>query len=268
MKEIEFSRRNMIALAGTGIAAAALSGCGEKSSSEVATLAVDNFGDDPHAKSAPERVPFNPEFMSLVHLTSDGNWAISSNDAHFKFVQESYDPAARTKWASEIFVNKIKNGWQRFREAPRGSRFEVFDRTPAAPTPDYADALEFAKFGFGSPHDIYIFFEHGAGELSLDPARLIDFSRTLLTGKPANPNHAFADTELVTDRNLLGDLADLGSLIRLNNQCTLKDGGSYHRLPYGKVTSQEYKLNIYYKTKSGIAMAIDPDTGNGAGNEP
>lgn len=265
MKEIEFSRRHMIALAGTGVAAAALSGCSEKGSSEVAMSGNDNFGDDPHAKIAADQGPFNPEFMSLVHLTSSGTWAISSNDAHFKFVQTSYDPAARTKWASEIFVNKIKNGWNRFREAPRGSRFEVFDRTPTAPTPDYADALEFAKFGFGSPHDIYIFFEHGAGELSLDPARLISFSRTLLVGKPANPNHAFADTELVTDRSLLGDLADLGSLIRLNNHFTVKDGGSYHRLPHGKVTSQDYKLNIFFKTKTGIAMAIDPDTGNGVG---
>jgi hypothetical protein len=268
MKEIEISRRNMIALAGTGVAAAALSSCTKTNGSDREDPASENFGDDPQAKSGADQVPFNPEFMSLVHLTSDGSWAISSNDAHFKFTQASYDPAARTKRASEIFLNKIKNGWQRFREAPRGSPFEVYDRTPSAPTPDYADELQFAKFGFGSPHDIYILFEHAPGEISLNPARLIEFSRTLLVGKPANQNFAFSDTELVTDRKLLGDLADLGSLIRLNNNYTIKEGGKFQRLPFGNVTSQEYKLNIFYKTKSGIAMAVDPDTGNGQGHEP
>jgi hypothetical protein len=268
MKNIQFSRRKMIALSGAGLAAASLSGCDDKTISSSGEPAGDNFGDDPHAKIADDRAPFNPEFMSLVHLTADGNWAISSNDAHFKFVQPSYDKAERTKWACEIFTNKIKNGWSRFREAPRGSRFAVYDRKPDAPEADFADELEFKRFGFGSPHDIYIFFEHADGELTLDPARLIDFSRTLLTGKPANPNHAFSDVEIVADRNLLGDLAGLGSLVRLNNRFTVKDNGGYHRLPHGNITAQEYKLNIFYKAKSGIAMAIDPDTGNSMGHTP
>jgi hypothetical protein len=266
MKDIEVSRRNLIALTGAGVAAAALSSCTEKE--ENAITGSENFGDDPHAKLAEAELPFNPEYMSLVHLTSDGSWGISSNDAHFQFVQSAYDQAARTKWASEIFVNKIKNGWTRFRDAPRGSRFAVYDRTPNAPTPDFADELEFANFGFGSPHDIYIFFEHAAGAITLDPGRLIDFSRKLLTGKPADPNHAFSSTELITDRALLGDLADLGSLIRLDNNFTIKDGGGYHRLPHGNIKSQTYKLDIYFKAKSGVAMAVDPDTGNGTSQKP
>lgn len=274
MKEIEFSRRNMIALTGAGLAAATVAACSDPGGSSVGggenEAGFDNHGDDPNGASATERVPFNPKFMSLVHLTSGGAWGVSSNDAHFEFVQPSYDKAGRTKHACAIFANKIKQGWRRFSEAPRGSPFQVYDRTPDAPRPDFADELEFVRFGFGQQHDVYVFFEHAPGEISVDSIgkRLLSFSGHLLDGKKADPNHAFFDAEVISDLALLGDLAGLGTLIRFNNLCTVKDDKGYHSLPYGDIKSQEYKLNIFYKAKSGIAMAIDPDTGNGHGNEP
>ncbi len=271
MTDIEFSRRGVFALTGAGVAAAAVSACTNENVAVASSdPETDNFGEDPNGSAVAERAPFNPKFMSLVHLTSAGAWGISSNDAHFEFVQETYDKAARTKRASEIFANKINQGWSRFRDAPRGSPFQVYDRTPKAPTPDYADELEFARFWFGQPHDVYIFFEHAPGELTVDTSgkRLLSFSRELLSGKKANKNYAFFDAEIVTDKADLGGLAGLGTLIRFNNLCTVKDDTGYHQLPYGNVKSQEYKLDIVYKTKTGIVMAIDPDAGNGEGHEP
>jgi hypothetical protein len=268
MTQTPLSRRNLMALAGAGAAATALAGCTAGSnSSGNESIEDDNFGDDPHG-TAMGRTGFNPKFMAVVHLTSPSNWGINSNDAHFEFIQPNYDKAARTAWASEILLNKISNKLPRFRDAPRGSRFQVYDRTPTAPKPDYADEVEFARFGFGQPHDIYVFFEHQPGELSFDPSRLLGFSRLLLSGKNANKNKAFDDAEIVTDPAVLGRLVGLGTLIRLNNYCTIEDDKGYHQLPFGDVKSQNYKLNLYYKTRSGIAMAIDPDTGNGVGHEP
>jgi hypothetical protein len=258
----------MMAAAGVGLAGAALAGCQQKAGDS--GPGHGGTGDDPHGAMVGAMASFAPEFMGLVHLTSDGSWGISSNDAHFKFVQPSYDKDARIKWACEIYANKIAKGLKRFSDEPRGSRFQVFDRTPDAPNPDFADELEFARFGFGSPHDVYMFFEHAPGEITVDGKnkRLIGFGDTLLSGKKADPNHAFDGAEEITDTALLGALAGKGTLIRFNNHCTVKDAKGYHKLPYGNIQSQTYKLDILYKTKSGIVMAIDPDTGNGMGNEP
>jgi TAT (twin-arginine translocation) pathway signal sequence len=271
MKDVEFSRRNMIALAGAGAAATALAGCtAPNTSTATETGEGDDFGDDPHGSITEQRVQFNPKFMGLVHLTSNGTWAISSNDAHFGFVQETYDKNARIKWACEIYSNKIAKGLKRFSDEPRGSRFQVIDKTPDAPTPDFADYLDFSKFGFGAPHDVYVFFEHAPGEITVDGEnkRLLGFGGKLLSGKKADTNHAFFDAEVIAEAALLGGLAGKGTLIRFNNYCTVKDDKGYHELPYGDVENQTYKLDIFYKTQSGIAMAIDPDTGNGIGNGP
>jgi hypothetical protein len=263
MTDFEFSRRNMIGLAGVGVAAAALTGCTAKDASGGASAG--DPGDDPHGAMAEVRGPFNPRFMGLVHLTSAGAWGISSNDAHFEFAQDNYDKDARIKWACEIYANKIAKRLKRFSDEPRGSRFQVYDRTPDAPVPDFADELEFADFGFGQPHDVYVFFEHAPGEITVDGKnkRLLDFGTKLLSGKKADANHAIFDTEEIADPALLGALAGKGTLIRFNNHCTIKDSKGYHQLPHGNITSQTYKLDILYVAKSGIAMAIDPDTGNG-----
>ncbi len=269
MKNIEFSRRNMIAMTGAGVAAATLTACTDKEASTGSSLAGDT-GDDPHGSITDERAQFNPKLMGLVHLTSDGAWGISSNDAHFTFAQETYDKNARIKWACEIYANKIAKGLKRFSDEPRGSRFQVFDKTPDAPKPDFADYLDFSRFGFGAPHDVYVFFEHAPGEITVEgeKKRLLGFGGKLLSGKKADANHAFFDAEVISDAGLLGGLAGKGTLIRFNNYCTVKDDKGYHELPHGGIENQTYKLDIFYKTKSGIAMAVDPDTGNGIGSSP
>jgi hypothetical protein len=269
MTDIELSRRNLIGMTSAGVAAAALAGCSATGPQpESAVDQVDNFGDDPNGASALDRGPYNPEFMALVHITSASQWAINSNHAHFEFVQKTYDAAERTGRACKILLNKITGKLPRFRDAKPGSEFQAYDRNRGAGTPDYADYVEFANFGFGEPHDIYFFFEHAEGELSFDPKRLTGFSRTLLSGKKGDRNQAFYYAEIVGDAAVLGDLARLGTLIRLDNYCGIRDASGYHRLPFGDIKSQIYKLNIYYKARSGIAMAIDPDTGNGYGNGP
>jgi hypothetical protein len=269
MTDIELSRRSIFAMAGAGVAAAALTGCaGSGTKGDSSAEETDNYGEDPNGAKTLDRGKYNPVLMAVVHITSAGPWAISSNHAHFDFAQPDYDPAARTAHAGKILLNKLGGKLARFRDAPRGSPYQVFDRAPQAPVPDFADYLEFANFGFGEPHDIYFFIEHAPGELSFDPKRLLGFSRMLLSGKKGNKNQAFDNAEIVAGDALPAELARLGTLIRLDNFCTVKDDTGYHQLPYGDVKSQSYKLNLYYKSRSGIAMAIDPDTGNGYGNGP
>jgi hypothetical protein len=236
----------------------------------IAQRGIDNYGANPNGPMPDPSVPFNPGYMALIHMTSAGPWEIRSNHAHFAFSQTSYDKPARIARASAIFANKLGKTHKRFRDEPRGSHFQVYDIEPGLPVPQFADQLEFANFYFGHQHDLYIFYEHKPGELKFDTItnRLVTFSQFHGSGEKADENHAFFNAELITDPALLGKLKGRGSLIRLENHFTVKDGTSYFLLPHGATDSQHYKMNLIYVAGSGIVMAIDPDIGNGGGRRP
>jgi hypothetical protein len=288
-KEIGVSRRNALVMAGTGAAGLALAACnkegaggatrpelGAKKTSALvseflAEQGLENHGD---VASAPPPGPvpaYKPNFMQLIHLKSNGPWELTSNHAHFEFVQPTYDKAARIKRATQIFANKVQKGHSRFKAEPRGSNFQVHDRQPNDPTPDFADSMNFAEFNFGQQHDMYIFFEHKPNEISFDTANknFVIFSSKFLNGTATDENRAFFNAELITDPATLGPLNGKGSLMRMDNFYTAKPGSSYIPIaPSGPVKSQVYKMNFVYVTSTGIVMLVDPDTGNGIGSGP
>lgn len=292
------SRRNAIALAGVGVAGLALAGCSKGSgggdpvlterevsdrvSTFIADRGLDNHGDNPNEApvSQPQPTVFQPQFMVLIHIKSDGAWAISANHAHFNYTA-SYDKVDRTKRARDIFLNKLTKGHGRFKQEPRQSNFQVYDRRPTASAADFADELDFTLFQFGSQHDIYVFYEHNQNAISFDDTnrRYLTFSKFFKDGSPANRNHAFFNAERITDVSTLGGLNGKGSLIRLENHMTYKEpvdptatqptpGALYRPIPMGTQNHQRYKMNLIYVTRSGLVMMIDPDTGNGVGYDP
>jgi hypothetical protein len=289
MTDFELSRRNLMAAAGLGVAGAALAGCdllsrGDKRTAalsvrEVSSLVTDfinerginNHGHNPNEAPTGPTVPFNPKFLVVVHMTSKGPWAINSNLAHFGFADP--DKAKRIDQASKICLNKLGKNHRRFRDEGRRQPFSPYDRKPAEAQPDFADSVEFAEFNFLGQHDIYIFYEHKKDEVVFDPDQLVTFSQYQFGGAPADENQAFFNAEVV-DAALTGQLANKGSLIRLENHYTVWNGSKYEllgtegqQLPAG--VAKHYKMNlIYVAGSSGIPMLIDPDTGNGVGNGP
>jgi hypothetical protein len=289
MSDFELNRRNLLAAAGLGAASAALAGCnqpvgGDKSTAainpkELSGLVTDfinerginNYGHNPNEAPSGPTMPFNPKFMVVVHMTSKGPWAINSNLAHFAFTDA--DKAKRITQASNICLNKLDKKHRRFRDEGRRKPYSPYDRKPAEAQPDFADAIEFAEFDFVHQHDIYIFYEHKKGEVMFDPDQLITFSEYQFGGAPANENQAFFNAEVI-DPALTGKLADKGSLIRLENHYTVWKTNKYElvgpegqQLPFG--VAQNYKMNlIYVAGSSGIPMLIDPEIGNGTGDDP
>lgn len=288
MIDIEFTRRNLIAAAGIGVAGTALAGCnpngsketgarmlGEKEVSALVTdfieqRGINNYGDNPNAAPSGSNVPFNPRFMVLVHMTSRGPWAINSNLAHFEFA--AADKNRRIEHASKIMLNKLGKNHKRFRDEDRRKPYSPYDRKPADPQPDFADAIEFAEFNFWRQHDLYIFYDHKPNEVQFDANQLVTFSQFQFGGALADENHAFFNAEVV-DPALTGQLASKGSLIRLENHYTVRQNNQYELLPEGQQlpagVAQHYKMNlIYVAGSSGIPMLIDPEPGNGAGSGP
>lgn len=279
------SRRGALAIAGVGAAGLALAGCKKTGDGGGASTAVDpkrdstlvadflaeqgldNYGDNANGPPPVSGLAYNPAYMMLIHLKSGGPWEITSNHAHFAFAQPTYNPAARAKRACEIFANKVTKNHGRFKDEPRGSNFQVVDRKPANPTPEFADGMSFSDFNFGHQHDIYIFFEHKPGDVRFDTANknFVIFSEHFGNGTKTDPNNAFFNASLVTDPNLLGALNGKGSVLRLDNYFTVKSGANY--VPIGS-TTQIYKMNFVYIARSDIVMLVDPDTGNGQGYDP
>lgn len=296
------SRRDAFALAGVGVAGLALAGCTENEqgsspqlsanevsnrvSAFIAARGLDNHGDNPNAAPVPQDSPiaFRPEFMTIIHIRSDGPWSVSSNHAHYSHnVQNTAgNPNLRTIHARNILLHKLVDPVGRFRDQRNHSRFPVYDRNrPTAPQPDLADELDFNLFQFGSQHDIYVFFEHQRDAISFDDRnnRYVTFSKFFKDGTPAHRNHAFFNAQRIQDVPTLGGLESRGSLIRFENHMTYKvpinptasqptQGAQYRDIPTGQQNWHRYKMNLIYVTRSGLVMMIDPDTGNGVGYDP
>lgn len=289
MTDIELNRRNLIAAAGLAAAGTALAGCdligGSEpkvaaiSPKEVAGLlgefvqdrGINNYGHNPNDAPIGPTVPFNPQYMAVIHMTSRGPWAINSNLAHFAFADQ--DKSKRIDHAGAILLNKLTKNHKRFRDAGRGNAFSPFDRRPGDARPEFADFLEFAEFDFLHQHDLYVFYEHKPGEVLFDPNQLVTFSQYQFGGAQADENHAFFNAEVI-DPAQTGQLAGKGSLIRLENHYTVWNGSQYELIgPEGQVLGaaldKSYKMNlIYVAGSSGLPVLIDPDPGNGMGGTP
>lgn len=274
----KLSRRDVVVLAGAGFAASA---CSPRKANLVEDCAKiieaergeqllfaspgDPWGADPHdshPSGGQNKYPaFAPNHIALLYLGLGSDWKIRVNQA--SYVLDGIDPLAK---ALSIFKALTKTPGRRFKDLETELGFPPHKRTKT--NIGQVDSESFADFKFASQNEIFIFLHHP--DVELDPALLISFTGLTQNGEQAAFNYSFFNAAPVTE-NELGDLNQIGKMIRLRNYVSKRHGE--------KITEENipYSMNIHFTvpgvTALGTAaarmpMVFDPETGNGTGNEP
>lgn len=259
------SRRNFVALAA---ASAAVSACSDGSDAKNAEAGADakeckgypeNYGDDPHE---PRTEPFPIEFIGVVYIGSGNGWELTVNHAAFR-VKTTDDDAARLAKAVKILEARGRNG--RFKDlkndlAPHPRK----NKTTNIPDVLDGDNFDIKYFGFKSRNELFIYID---GDVELTDNAMLSFTPFNHERVPRHPNYAFYGAEQI-DVAKLGKLK--GRMISVRNYMTAAGGK-----PIGEneqTKSQEYAMSIHFTVPGSggmrIPIIVDPDTGNGQGNEP
>lgn len=199
-------------------------------------------GSNPHG-TAPN-AGFAPNYI-LVAIIALENGSIYIEHAHFD--TKGLSEAERIKKAKDIIAGVYQTPGHRETLAKLGSHKGQAFR-------------DFKPFKFGSQHDIFFFIE--GDDMGIAPENLVSFSQIDSTGSKVSENHSFFGAIEIPE--MAG-----GRLIRLSNYFLKSDG-----TPIGEGDGEIlYSMNIHFNIPgsskaSMIPMIIDPDTGNGQGNEP
>lgn len=226
-------------------------------------------GIDPHDLARrPANVPFAPAYVTVIRVDSAGAWRLGANHASFAIDDPAQNtPAARLDQALRILRKVIPNGG--------GSRRKLADLRPGQPDaegriyqrPDGSyDRDDFIDLGFNSQHEIFVYYD--SADVTLDDRLLISFGATLSNGDPAAGNDSFFVAR-VDDARLDGPLK--GKLIRIENYNTIFDGTAFTRRPAddaGKAAKYSLNYHVTLPGRQPLPIVIDPDTGNGMGNNP
>lgn len=257
------NRRGLIAVTGATLAVAA---CGEGAKQgEDKKIVVpvlgypENYGKNPNFPKEGNAI-FSARYIGVIDIRPGGGWKLDINHAAFD-CGEGADDVKRLDKAVKALNGKRKNGKSRFKDLD--GDLQPFNRK--LPTSDNYDSANFDKLlGFKSPNELFIFIE---GDVELTQQAYLSFSPLGADLKPRDQNYAFFDAREI-DTAKFPTLK--GRMISVRNYMTDKDDkliGKDQPTP-----SQSYAMNIHFTVpgKGGIRipMIIDPDTGNGAGNEP
>lgn len=278
----EISRRGLVAMAGVGLA---LAGCKPSESSDGNSSAdkkrMNKMGGSTTYGANPRLGPpdinashwktFEPEYIALLYIGFKSDQSMIINHASFKF--KGNDDERRDR-AIALF-DKIADKNITFAKLQNGDE----------PRPGYGGALDFTDFkhfGFKSKTEIFILLHQvglGKTTFGLDEEQLLSFGTRLLETEQlddgaggkyeehirADENYSFFNAASVPADKISKIAPNLfGALIRVRNYVTNEHGPIVN-------TSRKYALNIHYNVPGPtdrIPMVIDPDTGNGTGNEP
>lgn len=290
------SRRHFAVLAG---GTAVLSACGKGSSggsngSEFAATQADPalvkttldesfgiglFGDscvmpagskDPHGAAPNNWDAFAPDYIHIIHIESPEPWQFRVNQAHFLVKSGVIDNAGRLSQCVEILEERL----ELLKTKPESRFYDLQKFKPVKRVKDgeWADYPNADNFGYANQHQIFIFIQGGA--LTFNPRKLISFSSQRRDSLPGESNNSFFNAMLLdkedsnTNLNIGAKLAAAGRVIRLDNYLTKPNGKKLNSLSE-KIT---YSLNFHYGQPTiggrSVPMIFDPNTGNGAGNEP
>ena len=255
------SRRNFVALAGAGVA---LGACSDKGTSSSTTAKKDDLkflgggdswgelSDKKGAKHFPQvgndKVDFTPLHLCLVYLRLDAG-SLTAEHAYYKIAASKGDPAGFARSTLSKFKS---DGW---------------------PVGVIRSSKDFEEFKFGSQQILYFYIDNGPNVV-FDPNYLITFTKYgAKEGRPKWDNNKNPPVETkpkqMDPNNAFFNCAEvLPNMLTLENWFTTKNGKKFQ----DGDKPEEYSMNIHLKIKtpSGkfIPLVIDPDTGNGAGNEP
>ncbi len=229
------------------------------------SLPGNSSGLDPHDLSRrPTNVAFAPGYVTIILVSSGGAWRIGANHASFGIDDPaSNTPDSRLAQALRI-LKKVVPGRRKLSDLQPGkpdTEAKLYRRKDGS-----YDRDDFVDLGFNSQHEIFVYYD--SADVRLDNDQLISFGATLSDGTPAAGNDSFFVSR-VDDGELGGPLK--GKLIRIENYNTIHDGSTFTPRPTDDPSKAvRYALNYHLTLpgKQALPIIIDPDTGNGGGNEP
>lgn len=224
----------------------------------------DYWGDDPHRPPPGcPTTPFQPKYIALMYLGLEDPWKLKVNHACYELPATVITPEARRDWALDILEEM----------APSGKTFG--DQTLTSHRPPYKhqkpiwldssreyDSGFLHEFKFKSPNEIFIFLHHKTAAVRVGDKRLLSFKQIGADNKVRRPNDTFYNARVVPNDELR-TLTNKGTLIRVENYAT--------DVSTTMTETLLYSMDIKFQIDAGdgmVTMIIDPDTGNGTGNEP
>lgn len=273
-EDTTLSRRSMLTVAAAGMAVAACSGkdaaTGEKPGSPMQDKGINpSFGDPPNdGFPKPADAPYTPKYMTLVRVSSQKKWDITTNHASFLVPPTLADPVKDAKnrldQACAIFA-KFKGSLKRFSELMPGG---IVERSPGK-----YDAVDFNDFNFGWQHDIYIWFDSEDVLLHAVSGKdhLIEMTPFTAAGAGTTFNKSFYASNVSTQipASLGGKMILVRNYLRDENGKSLRDGSGQ---PVDPTKNYPFSMNIFFelirKGGKNLVVILDPDTGNGTGYDP
>jgi hypothetical protein len=266
------SRRDLVLLAGAGIGLGACKSPQPATEIPVSRLAcpksAEFYGHWPSYGELPGGPPtycqtvskpnFAPDYITLIHIDFVGRWTMSINHACYYY--PGRNAGERLRRAIELFgVKRPASG--------RKKRFsELKDENKPYKRQGRYDFDDFNEFGFASQHQIFFFFDNP--NLKFDDDWLISFAPASDIDEIMDENYSFFNAGLV-QAWLHEGTTNAGWIVRVDNYYTDPKGQMI--IPTEEKPEFRYAMNLHFKirtTTGYIPMIIDPETGNGAGNEP
>jgi hypothetical protein len=265
----EISRREIMTLAGAGLAISGCSLLNRNDSGNQADAAAANGTGPSLAAFAPCQnyglpaatvpspadgfaEPFNAPFIRIIHINFASPWTLSVNHASFP-AGGNTDPA-RLKKVQDVFA-------ERFDPTKNHTRFSQLTQHRPHQGRDWTD---FDTFGFKSQHELFFFFESPLIRLQQNPLVVFSALPTTAGGDPIAENYSFVAAKIVEETEMGSALYARGRMFRMRNYVQGQGGTP--------ITKERYSMNIHFDLPCGtnkwVPMVIDPDTGNGTGHEP
>lgn len=237
----------------------------------------DHWGEDPRCPPSYESgtaAAYNPRYISVVIIDLESGWKANVHHASFPLHPPSMGNTAnyRLDLALDVISWVLKGsprklGHIKFRD------FRKLDHVPykrlGGTYKDKRHIPSFDDFAFANQNEIFIFLRNA--DIELNKKRLIRFTQ-YSENKPElmAKNYSFFNARSI-EGDSLGSLKNSGKLIRVENHLTNPDSTPITTHPLS------YSMNIHFKMRIApelgaderfVPMIIDPDTGNGTGNEP
>jgi hypothetical protein len=227
-----------------------------------------HWGRDPHDPLPPDPAnwaPYNPRYIAILYLRLNSGWDMTVN--HACFTPRVNSPSERLAQVVQILGDKITYDCDFDDSRLRG--YGIYKHIYTYPDAgheqgrDY-DSHTFADFNFYNQNELFVFLHDP--DIELEDGDLLGFKAAGNGPKPKDFNFAYFNARAVHSAEMSLLLAQEGRMMRVENYATKEDGTLIGN------DIRNYSMDIKFRIDAGdagtITMIIDPDTGNGAGNEP
>lgn len=241
------------------------------------------FGKDPHqpppfGSSNPIHSnyvsEFAPKFIHIIQIKMSNDWELKVNQAHFSISGDLIiNPKSRIARVVDIINEKKSPLLGENDRFSQNSKNKPHIKNNSSPRKDYAEYFSLDKLGYGQQSELFIYYD--SERVSLFGKYLISFNPTSLMSPNEGKNFSFFNARIGEPRET--ENLRKGRIVRVENWYTSDEMGSpippYPSSATPPPADIPYAMNFHFgvPVKGGgnvVPMIIDPNTGNGAGNEP